>query len=72
MLDSIKVLFNGLVSIWTGASVDIQAEHQVALQVCPNLREIWSVIHEGNVLIMLQLLQYIWGQTKISDKQLKN
>lgn len=37
MLDSVKVLFNGLVSIRTGASVDIQAYHQIALHVSINL-----------------------------------
>lgn len=56
MLDSVKVLFNGLVSIWTGASVDIQAHHQIALHVSINLHERWSVIYKSIVLIVLLFL----------------
>lgn len=37
VLDSIKVLFNGLVAFWTRLSVDLQASHQVILKVCVNL-----------------------------------
>lgn len=37
VLDSIKVIFNGLVAFWTGLSVDLQASHQVFLKVCVNL-----------------------------------
>lgn len=42
MLDSIKVVFNGLVSILTGISVDLQALHQIGLHVSVNLHKIWS------------------------------
>lgn len=37
MLDSIKVIFDGLVAFWTRLSVDLQALHQVFLKVCVNL-----------------------------------
>lgn len=40
MLDSIKVVFNGLVSILTGLSVDLQALHQIGLHVSVNLHKI--------------------------------
>lgn len=42
MLDSIKVVFNGLVSIQTGISVDVQALHQIGLHVSVDLHKIWS------------------------------
>lgn len=56
MLDSVKVLFNGLVSIRSGASVDIQAYRQIAFHVGIDLREIWSVINKSIVLVMLLFL----------------
>lgn len=37
VLNSIKVFLNGLIPIWTGISVDLQASHQISLKVCVNL-----------------------------------
>lgn len=38
VLDSIKVIFNCLVTFRTGLSVDLQALHEVFLKVCVNLQ----------------------------------
>lgn len=59
MLDIIKVLLNGLVSIQTGASVNLQAHHQIVLHVSINLQE-RSVIYKGIILIIL--LSTLYGE----------
>lgn len=55
MLDSVKVIFDGLVSIWTRASIDVQAHHQIALHIYNDLRERSSFIYKSTALNMLLL-----------------
>lgn len=59
MLDIVKVVLNGLVSILTGASVNLQAYHQIVLNVSINLHERWSVIHKGIIPIILLSILYM-------------
>lgn len=61
MLDSIKVLLNGHVVLWTGLSVDLQALHQVFLEVCVDLSAV-DKEHTGHC----QLHQH---QNKQQDKK---
>lgn len=69
MLDIVKVLFNGLVSILTGASVNLQAYPQIVLNVNINLQERWSVIHKA-LSPLYCCPYYIWGEMGVWDEQL--
>jgi len=54
VLDSVKVVSNGRVALWTELPVDLQASHQVILKVRVNLHKqdrarhfIWNIMSRG-------------------------